>query len=109
MNDVRAMYGDSVVIIAVPAFMMTNGTFASVASGAIAIAFGVHTTPVRSCTLSRTISSCARRFAVSGLMPVSSRLMISRLTPGGSLHSPSFMKRLIAFSIWSPFDDSGPE
>ena len=41
VNEVRAMYGDLVVIIAVPAFMMTNGTFASVASGAIASAFGV--------------------------------------------------------------------
>src|SRR5438477_105012 len=32
------MYGERVVMTAVPAFMMTNGTFASVAIGAVAIA-----------------------------------------------------------------------
>ncbi len=97
------------MIIAVPAFMMMKGTFASVTTGAIERAFGVHTTPVIICTLSRTISSVARRLAVSGLMPVSSRLMISRLTPEGSLHWPDFMKRLIDFSIWSPFEAIAPE
>ena len=45
VNEVRAMYGERVVITAVPAFMMTNGTLASVASGAMAIAFGVKITP----------------------------------------------------------------
>jgi len=34
--------------------MMTKGTLASVTTGAIAAAFGVHTTPVMSCTFSRT-------------------------------------------------------
>ena len=109
VNDVRAMYGDNVVSIAVPAFMMMNGTFASVASGAIAAAFGVQTTPVIRFTLSRTISSWARRLAVSGLMPVSSRLMISIFTPAGSFDSFCFMNRSTAFWIWSPFDAIGPE
>src|SRR5215208_1057407 len=103
------MYGESVVIIAVPAFMMMKGTFASVTTGAMAAAFGVHTTPVMSCTFSRTMSSVARRFAVSGLMPVSSRLMNSSFTPLGSFDSFSFMYRSIAFWIWSPLDASGPE
>ncbi len=94
---------------AVPAFMMMNGTFASAVSGAIAAALGVQTTPVRMCTFSRTISSCARRLAVSGLIPVSSRLMISSLTPFGSFDSFSFMNRSIDFWIWSPFEAIGPE
>ena len=60
-------------------------------------------------TFSRTISSCATRFAVSGLMPVSSRLMISSFTPFGSFDSFSFMNRSTAFWIWSPFEAIGPE
>ena len=85
------MYGERVVITAVPAFMMTNGTFASVVSGAIAIALGVKITPVRSSTLSRTISSCASCFALSGLGPVSSRVISSIFTPGGSSFSCCLM------------------
>ena len=77
------MYGDLVVIVEVAAFMMMSGTFASVTSGAIANAFGVHITPVSSWTLSRVISSCARRLATSGFGPVSSRLISSIFTPGG--------------------------
>jgi hypothetical protein len=57
--------------------MITNGTLASVAIGAIAIAFGVKITPARRFTLSRTTSSCASCFALSGLGPVSSRVISS--------------------------------
>jgi hypothetical protein len=64
---------------AVAAFMITVGIFASVASGATASAFGVKTKPVRICTPSRVISSCASRLATSGLGPVLSRRMISIL------------------------------
>ena len=49
------------------AFMMTSGTLASVATGAIAAALGDQTTPARNCTWSRVTSSCARRLATSGL------------------------------------------
>ena len=73
------------------AFMITVGTFASVASGAMASAFGVHIMPVRICTLSRTISSCASCFALSGCGPVSSRMRSSTFTPGGSLSALRFM------------------
>ena len=78
------------VITAVPAFMMMKGTLASVASGAIAIAFGVKITPASRLTLSRTISSCASCFALSGLGPVSSRIRNSTFTPGGSSLACSF-------------------
>ena len=81
------MYGERVVITEVPAFMMTNGTFASVASGAIASALGVKITPASRFTRSRTMSSCASCFALSGFGPVSSRVMSSILTPGGSSFS----------------------
>jgi hypothetical protein len=67
----------------IPAFMMTNGTFASAVSGAIARALGVTITPARKSTLSRTTSSCASRLATSGLGPVSSRTRVSIVTPGG--------------------------
>ena len=60
VSTLQTLYGESVVMNAVPAFMIMNGTFASLVSGAIAAAFGVHTTPVIMCTLSRTISSWAR-------------------------------------------------
>ncbi len=66
------------------AFISMSGTLASAVSGAIAAAQGVHTTPARICTFSRVMSSCARRFATSGLGPVSSRRTISSVTPGGS-------------------------
>jgi hypothetical protein len=55
------------------AFALMNGTLASAVSGAIAAAFGVQTVPTRNWTLSRTMSSCARRLATSGFGPVSSR------------------------------------
>ena len=71
MNDTRAMYGDFVVIIAVPAFMMTNGIFASVSSGAIARAEGVRPPP-RISTFSLTRSSCATRLGVRHAGPVAS-------------------------------------
>ncbi len=78
------------MITAVPAFMMTKGTLASVASGAIAIALGVKITPARRFTLSRTISSCASCLALSGFGPVSSRIRNSMFTPGGSSFWCSF-------------------
>ncbi|MNC94919.1 hypothetical protein D3C83_119040 [compost metagenome] len=53
----------------------------------MAIALGVKITPARRFTLSRTISSCASCLALSGLGPVSSRVMSSIFTPGGSSFS----------------------
>ncbi len=78
------MYGERVVITEVPAFMITNGTFASVAIGAIAMALGVKITPARRFTLSRTTSSCASWRALSGFGPVSSRVMSSTFVPPSS-------------------------
>jgi len=71
--------------------MMTNGIFASAVSGAIAAAFGEASSPASNCTWSRVISSCATRFATSGLGPVSSRVTSSILTPGGRSFSCSLM------------------
>jgi hypothetical protein len=51
------MYGDLVVVIAVPAFMMMNGTLPSVTTGAIARAFGEYTGPASSCTRPCMINS----------------------------------------------------
>ena len=48
-------FGQHHVMTAVAAFMITVGTFASVISGATAMAFGVQTKPVRRFTLSRTM------------------------------------------------------
>src|SRR6266705_2798299 len=73
--------------------MMTKGTLASVASGAIAIALGVKITPASRFTLSRTISSCASCLALSGFGPVSSRIRNSMSTPGGSSFWCSFRYR----------------
>ena len=96
------MYGERVVIAEVPAFMMTNGTLASVHSGAMANAFGVKITPASRSTLSRTISSCASCFALSGFGPVSSRVRISIFTPGGSSFSCCLMYRRTARSMYGP-------
>jgi hypothetical protein len=103
------MYGERVVIAAVPAFMITNGIFASVQSGAIAIALGVKITPVSRFTLSRTISSCATCRALSGLGPVSSRTRISSFTPGGRSFSCCFMYRRMPRSMYSPRLAFSPE
>ena len=75
----------------VPAFITRNGIFASVASGAMASALGVNTAPVTRLTLSRTISSCASCFALSGFGPPSSRVTSSTFTPPGSSFACSFI------------------
>ena len=79
--DTRAMYGERVVITDVAAFMITIGFFASVATGATAIAFGVRPKPARMSTLSWVTSSCARRLATSGAAPVVSLTMSSIFFP----------------------------
>src|SRR2546421_13116621 len=79
--DTRTIYGDLVVMIDVAAFMMIIGFFASVATGATAIAFGVRPKPTRKSTLSRVTSSCARRLATSGAGPVVSFCTISIFLP----------------------------
>ena len=79
--DVRAMYGVFVVMIDVAALKITIGFFASVAMSATAIASGVSPNPARKSTLSRTTSSCARRFATSGEGPPVSRMRTSTLRP----------------------------
>ncbi len=79
--ETRTIYGDLVVTIDVAAFMRIIGFFASVASGATASAFGVKPKPTRKSTLSRVISSCARRLATSGAGPVESLGTISIFLP----------------------------
>ena len=69
------------MIALVAAFMMIIGTLASVATGATAIAFGVRPKPARNCTLSRSTSSCAMRFARSGAGPVVSLTTSSIFLP----------------------------
>src|SRR5437773_12113906 len=61
--DARTIYGDLVVMIEVAAFMITIAFLASVATGATASAFGVSPKPTRMSTLSRVMSSCAKRLA----------------------------------------------
>ena len=77
VNETRAMYGESFGIQAVPAFMTTIGTLALVTSGALAIAFGEKTNPVRMSTPSRVTSSCTAFFAMSPPGRLESRLMSS--------------------------------
>ena len=67
--ETRTMYGERVVMTDVAAFMITIGFFASAAIGATASAFGVSPKPARMSTLSRVMSSCARRLAMSGAAP----------------------------------------
>ena len=75
------MYGDFVVMIEVAAFMTTMNFFASADTSAAARALGVRTKPASMSTWSRTISSCARRFATSGAAPPVSRRMNSSFRP----------------------------
>ena len=75
------MYGERVVITDVAAFMITIGFFASVATGATAMALGVKPNPARMSTLSRVTVSCARRLAMSGAAPVVSFTKISIFLP----------------------------
>ena len=79
--DVRAMYGDFVVMIEVAALKITMGFFACVATSATASASGVRPKPARKSTLSCTTSSCARRFATSGDGPPVSLTMTWTFLP----------------------------
>ena len=79
LNDSRTMYGDRLVIQAVPALAMTIGIFACVTTGASAIADGENTKPARICTLSLVISSVVTVLACAPVGGPSSRLMISTL------------------------------
>jgi len=81
VTDVRIMYGDFVMMIEVAAFMTTMNFFACAETSAAASAFGVSKNPARMSTPSRTISSCANRFATSGAGPPTSLRMISIVLP----------------------------
>ncbi len=79
--ETRAMYGERVVMAEVAALTTIIGTFASVTTGATAIAFGVNPKPARNCTLSRVISSWAKRLDTSGAGPLVSRTISSIFLP----------------------------
>src|SRR5215472_9087892 len=65
VNDVRTMYGDFVVMIAVAAFIFTMNFFACADTSPAASALGVSAKPASRSTLSRTMSSCASRLGDS--------------------------------------------
>ncbi len=96
-----AMYGERVVTTEDAAFITTMGFFASVATGAAAIASGVKPKPARKSTLSRVTSSCARRLATSGLGPPVSRMRSWILRPA-KVSPCSLKKALIPPSICLP-------
>ncbi len=73
------------VIQAVPALAMIIGILAWVSTGAMAIADGENTKPVRICTLSLVISSVATVLACAPVGGPSSRLTISTLCGAMSL------------------------
>ena len=73
------------VIHAVPALAISNGVFAWVITGAIAMADGENTTPVMMLTLSRVISSVATVLALAPEGGPSSRSTISTLCGAMSL------------------------
>ena len=108
LNDVRTMYGERLVIHAVPAFMMIIGTLACVTSGALAIALGENTKPASRSTLSRVISSCTSVFATAPPGFLESRLMSSILLSPNACGC-SFMYRCMARMIWSPYSALTPE
>ena len=91
--DVRAMYGDFVVMIDVAALKITIGFFAWVATSATASASGVSPNPARKSTLSWTTSSCARRLATSGDGPPVSLTMSWTFRPA-TVSPCSFLVRL---------------
>ena len=101
VNDTRTTFGDFVVIALVAAFMTIIGIFASVATDATAIAFGVRPKPARNCTLSRVTSSCARRLARSGAGPVVSLTMSSIFLPA-TLSPCAFMYARMPLVICRP-------
>src|SRR5687767_1389081 len=88
--------------------MITIGFFASVATGAAASASGVKPKPARKSTLSRVTSSCARRFATSGLGPPVSR-MTTRILRPANVSPCSLKKALIPPSICLPNWAAEPE
>src|ERR1700678_795703 len=63
------------------ALVMNVGILALVDTSPTAFALGENTSPIKKSTCSETISSCARRLAVSGALPPSSRLMMTTLRP----------------------------
>ena len=69
-------------MLPVVAFMITTGTFASVATGATEKPDGLSTMPAIIATLSRTTSSCASRRVLSAFEP-SSRVISSIVVPAG--------------------------
>jgi hypothetical protein len=79
--DVRAMYGERVVMTDVAALKITIGFFAWVAMSATASASGVSPKPARKSTLSWTTSSCASRRATSGDGPPVSLTITTTLRP----------------------------
>ena len=68
-------------MIEVAAFMITVNILASAETSPTASALGVRISPPKMSTLSRVISSCARRLATSGAMPPESLRMISIFLP----------------------------
>src|SRR6185312_15550546 len=99
LNDSRTMYGDRLVIHAVPALAITIGTLAWVITGASAIADGENTKPVTSCTLSLVMSSVVTVLATAPVGGPSSRLMIWTVC-GAISFACSFTYRSKALSIW---------
>src|SRR5262245_37158980 len=106
--EVRARYGDLVVMIEVAAFITTMSFFASADTSAAARAFGVRMKPARTSTWSRTTSSCARRLATSGATPPVSRRMNSSFRPA-TVSPFCFKYSLIALSIWVAVSANWPE
>jgi hypothetical protein len=90
----------------VEAPMTISGIFASVAIGATASALGVGLYPANTATLELTTSSCAMRFACSG-MPPSSRMTSSTRRPAMVAPFRS-MNSFVAARICLPFSAKGP-
>ena len=93
-------------MIDVPAAVTTSGIFASVARGATASAAGVTPNPARNCTLSLTISSCARRLELSGTAP--SSLMMTWTFFPATMSPCCCWNSLIAAEICLPVDCCWP-
>ena len=89
-------------MIEVPAAITMAGTFASVASGAIASAAGVISKPAMMLTLSLTINSCARRLVLSGTLAESRR--ITSIFLPATVVPCSFWKRSTAALICLPVE-----
>ena len=81
VKPARTMNGERCGMTEVAPPITIIGVFDSVATGAVANASGVRPKPARNITLSRAMSSCARRFVVSGASPPSSLTSSSTLRP----------------------------